>query len=131
MTKDDQYVGFITYWTFDDFVYVEHFAIDSNTRGQGYGRETLKNFVEITDKPIILEVERPEDEMSIKRISFYESCGFKYWKDVDYTQPPYEKGYPHLPLKLMTLRELNLDEVSTLKNIVYEIHTKVYEYNGE
>ena len=30
-------VGFITYWDFNDFYYVEHFAIDPTLRNGGYG----------------------------------------------------------------------------------------------
>lgn len=128
LTKDDNYVGFITYWEFDDFVYVEHFAIDTATRGNGYGSETLKNFVTLTHKPIILEVEEPEDEMSVKRISFYKKCGFDYWQDVEYLQPPYQEGFPHLPLKLMTYRNLDLKDMGILDRIKTEIHTKVYQF---
>lgn len=34
-------VGFITYWDFNDFYYVEHFAIDPTLRNGGYGKKTL------------------------------------------------------------------------------------------
>lgn len=130
LTKDDQHVGFLTYWFFDDFIFAEHFAIDSTIRGKGYGRETIQNFIKSIDKPIVLEVEEPKDEMSIKRISFYESCGFKLWDNISYAQPPYEEGNPHLPLKLMTYRDINLEDNETRNEIVDEIYNHVYQYKA-
>ena len=36
-------VGFISYWGLDDFLYVEHFAMDSRIRGKGYGKRNGKS----------------------------------------------------------------------------------------
>ena len=33
LIKGEKSVGFFAYWTFERFVYVEHFAIDPNMRG--------------------------------------------------------------------------------------------------
>ena len=30
-------VGFISYWDFDNFIYIEHFAVNKDLRGRGYG----------------------------------------------------------------------------------------------
>ena len=35
---DDLPIGFITYWDFDEFYYVEHFATNPALRNGGYGR---------------------------------------------------------------------------------------------
>ena len=33
--RGNDLIGFINYWKFDTFVYIEHFAIDANKRGDG------------------------------------------------------------------------------------------------
>ena len=38
---DDLPIGFITYWDFDRFYYVEHFATNPALRNGGYGKRTL------------------------------------------------------------------------------------------
>lgn len=40
--KNGNFVGFMTYWTFPDFTYVEHFAIKPSYRGGGLGGVALK-----------------------------------------------------------------------------------------
>ena len=47
-------IGIINYWTFNDFCYIEHFAIDSSTRNQGYGKKVLEKLKEEIGKPFVL-----------------------------------------------------------------------------
>lgn len=56
---DDLPVGFITYWDFDSFYYVEHFATNPALRNGGYGKRTLEYLCNYLKRPIVLEVERP------------------------------------------------------------------------
>ncbi len=53
-------VGFITYWDFGHFCYVEHFAIDPSQRNGGHGKNVLNQLCHQLKKPIILEVEMPK-----------------------------------------------------------------------
>ena len=48
----------------------------------------------------MLEVELPQDEMSRRRIGFYERCGFELCH-LPYLQPPYRPGDTPLPMHLM------------------------------
>ena len=73
-------VGFITYWDFDSFYYVEHFATNPALRNGGYGKRTLEYLCNYLKHPIVLEVERPVEEMAKRRISFYQRQGFTLWK---------------------------------------------------
>ena len=73
---------------------------------------------------IILEVERPEDEMSTRRIAFYQRCGFTLCNQ-DYLQPPYRKGGKSLPLYLMYAGTDSIDE--QYPEIRDEIYQKVYD----
>lgn len=91
LSKEDRYVGFITGWLFDGYTYVEHFAIDPAARNGGIGAEAMKQFLAFCGTPVVLEVEMPTDEMSKRRIGFYERLGFKLDNHV-YQQPPYREG---------------------------------------
>ena len=72
----DTPVGFITYWDFGHFYYVEHFAIDPSLRNGGHGKNVLNHLCQQLNKPIILEVEMPEEEMTIRRINVSKRHGF-------------------------------------------------------
>ncbi|MDL2265293.1 GNAT family N-acetyltransferase [Parabacteroides sp. OttesenSCG-928-G07] len=122
--KEHDYIGFLTAWYFDEFRYIEHFAIDSTIRNGGIGGKALAAFITQDDLPIILEVELPEDEMSRRRIGFYERFGFKLNSDV-YYQPPYRKGEEKLEMRLMSLGDIDQgkDAFEKMKGLIY---THVY-----
>ncbi|MDR0429885.1 MAG: GNAT family N-acetyltransferase [Tannerellaceae bacterium] len=105
----DEYIGFITEWTFDTFIFFEHFAIDTNVRNGGFGGAAMKQFMERTSKPIVLEIEVPVDEMSIRRVGFYERLGFVL-DHHGYEQPPYKKDGQWIPMRLMSYGGINLTE---------------------
>ena len=116
-------VGFITSWDFGKFAYVEHFAVSPAMRNHGCGTQVLKAWLEAKGKPVVLEVELPADDLTRRRVGFYERNGFVLHKDFDYLQPPYKPGDDELPLKLMTHGEcgLPLDTVATIiKREVYD-----------
>ena len=115
-------VGLVTYWDFNSFRYIEHLAIDPAQRNGGLGKQVLEYLCpKLT--PIILEVELPEDEMSIRRINFYKRQGFTLW-DANYAQPPYKAGGESIPMKLMAYGSLLCDKDFT--TIKQTIHTEVY-----
>ena len=88
LTKSGQYVGFISAWTFGTYTYAEHFAIEPAYRNGGIGAEALRQFLAAVNSPVVLEVEMPTDEMSKRRIGFYQRQGFVL-DDHVYFQPPY------------------------------------------
>lgn len=103
---DDRPVGLFTYWDFDDFYYAEHFAISPSLRNGGYGKAALQYVCEKLNKPIVLEVELPEEEMARRRIAFYARNDFTLWQN-EYHQPPYKPGDSFLPMRLMVHGTLN------------------------
>ncbi len=122
--NNDKYIGFITSWNFDKFTYVEHFAIDESARNGGFGGEAMKQFLKITSNPVVLEVELPEDDMSKRRIGFYERLGFKL-DNHSYLQPPFRKGENWLPMFLMSFGSIDLTkDYDTVRNNIY-----TYVYN--
>lgn len=93
--------GLIGWWDFPSLRFIEHIAIAQKFRGGGLGSQFLNEFIEQNNKPILLEVEKPEDEISVRRIEFYKRLGF-HLNIVDYLQPPYQKEQEPLPLFVMT-----------------------------
>ena len=123
LSKEDRYVGFFTGWLFDGYTYVEHFAIDPAARNGGIGAEAMKQFLVFCGTSVVLEVEMPTDEMSKRRISFYERLGFKLDNQV-YHQPPYREGGEWLEMRLMTYGDVDLEHSFELvKNC---LHKNVY-----
>ena len=122
-TSYGQPVGLINYWDFDDFIYIEHFAIDQEERRQGYGSEALTKLLEKAGRRAILEVEVPHTskDAAMQRILFYKRLGFKM-RRMGYKQPPYRKGDEWLPMKLMTFGKLNVTS-----RIVNTIYREVYD----
>lgn len=106
---DDNPIGLITYWDFGHFYYVEHFAIDPSQRNGGHGKNVLSHLCQQINKPIILEVEAPEEEMAIRRINFYKRHGFTLWEK-PYMQPPYKPGDGYLPMLLMAYGSLECEK---------------------
>ena len=96
-----EFRGFITWWDFGEFVYGEHFAMLPECRGAGIGGEVIDRFVAEAGRPVVLEVELPTDEMSRRRIGFYERHGFALC-DAEYVQPPYDAGGGGVPMRLMS-----------------------------
>ena len=119
------FAGFITYWDFSAFRYVEHFAISDACRGKGYGGAVIEHVKSATDLPILLEVEPPVTEQAVRRIRFYEKHGFCV-SDYDYRQPPYRDGDEELVLRLMTTQSesrgrVTASMVETLRREVYGV----------
>lgn len=118
-------VGFITYWTFDGFVYVEHFAIDPAMRGRAYGSRTLKQLLRKLTPPhgqspsVVLEVEMPDTQEARRRIAFYERAGWVLWPDTGYIQPAYRPGGARVPMRLMATAGLDPSLHQQVRDTLY------------
>ena len=74
--ENNKLIGFIGYWEFDDYLYIEHFAINPELRSGGYGSKVLSALQQATSKTIILEIDEVVDEISTRRLNFYQRLGF-------------------------------------------------------
>ena len=111
--------GFLAVWEFKSFIYIEHFAVDPALRNSGTGSAMLQELVKQYQKPICLEVELPEDELTRRRIGFYERNGFVF-NEYPYIQPPISKGKSPVPLRIMTYKnEITREEFQKMKEILY------------
>ena len=125
--KDGRFAAVFGVWEIDDFLYIEHFAVRKDCRNGGYGGICLDALLEEKAKPMVLEVEVPEDEMTRRRVGFYERHGLVY-NDYPYLQPPLRKGNELLPLRLMT-KPTAIDE-ATYERYKKRMYAVVYKYEG-
>ena len=118
-TNDDEPIGILTYWTFEEFVYVEHFAIDEEMRDQGFGKAAFLNFLSQQHKQVLFEVELPHDEESEHRIEFYSSMGLCQ-NPQDYVQPSYRNPQQlAVPMLVMSKYELDDDAFEEMRDLLY------------
>ncbi len=82
-------VGLMFFWEWDRFRYLEHLAINPGLRGQGYGSRMLRDLRD-SEHTVILEIDPLINELSVRRLQFYEQAG--------YTLTPYR--FVHLPYRL-------------------------------
>lgn len=119
---DNQFIGFVAWWNLADFRYIEYLATSPAMRGGGYGKCILEQFASASSKPILLEVELPEDDIQRRRIGFYERIGFTLNAHT-YAHPPYDvKGDEYLSLLVMTYpNAISADELERFKRVNFPI----------
>ena len=127
----DLFVGFFTLWNFEEFSFVEHFAVSPSLRNKGYGTRILQYIKEIVITPLLLEIEIPFDMQQKARQLFYEKNGFQTL-DLPYFQPPYRSGDACLPMHLMmygnqggVADEMFMKSVATW---VQQMYAEVYRF---
>ena len=116
--------AFIAVWEFDEFAFIEHFVVDPECRNGGIGAKMLNELVGMLGKTVCLEVELPEDEMTCRRIGFYQRNKF-FLNEYPYMQPPMSKGKNAVPLFIMTSGS-GVDE-KTFEQIRTTLYTEVYK----
>lgn len=84
---DGKFVGELLCWSIGDLLYVEHFCILPSMRNKQYGQRVLAL---LQEKPLVLEIDPPTDEISLRRKTFYERCGFVENR-YHHIHPPYHK----------------------------------------
>ena len=92
--------GVMLYWETDDFVFLEHFTTMPQIRGKGYGAMAL-DLLKAKNKTVLLEIEPPVDEMSIRRYEFYKRNGF-VMNPYYHIQAKYHLGDEDLELKVLS-----------------------------
>lgn len=123
--ENNVFIGFISYWEFDDYLYVEHFAINAALRGRGYGSKVLDKFTKQTDKTILLEVDPIVDDVTTARLRFYQRCGF-FKNPHQHKHPAYRNGFkPHSLIVLTTKGQISTEEYQNFK---YDLETVVMKH---
>lgn len=111
--------AFLSVWDFDTMGYIEHFAVDPACRSAGLGGKLLDEMVNLFGKPVCLEVEPPENEMTTRRVGFYKRHGF-FLNPYPYMQPSISKGRSPIPLLLMTSGSaIDVQAFEAIKTLLY------------
>lgn len=118
-------VGIISYWIFDDFVFAEHLAIKKDLRNKKLGAEFFPNFLKSFNLPVLFEVEKPYDDLSLRRVNFYKRLGVIF-NDFLYFQPSYHREDDKVPMIIASFpKALSLNQfdkfISVVKKCVYKI----------
>jgi len=121
---NNTFIGFILWWQFSKLSYIEHFAISSNLRGQGYGNLVLSQFAQNRSNTIILEVEPPFSNISKRRIHFYTTLGFKLSEE-NYMQPALNKNTQ--PVELLLMSYPNILSKNQIKYFINHCHPLIYK----
>lgn len=86
---DGRWVGLLLCWKWQNTIYVEHFCILPQLRGQQYGQRALALLAQ-EGKTVILEIDppAPSDPIAQRRKEFYERCGYRE-NPFPHVHPPY------------------------------------------
>ena len=104
----EAFAGLLFHWTCDGLHYTEHLAVSPRLRGQRIGSRALEAFCR--NRRVVLEIDPPEDEVSIRRLHFYERLGFVA-NPYDYVHPSYRSPFhPHRLVVMSRPDPLTLDE---------------------
>ncbi|MDY9917688.1 MULTISPECIES: GNAT family N-acetyltransferase [Proteiniphilum] len=87
--EGEELIGLIFFWEWDSYRYLEYLAVNPELRGQSFGSQMLK-YLRDSEHTIILEIDPLSNELSVRRLQFYERAG--------YTLTPYR--FMHLPYRL-------------------------------
>ena len=118
-------ISFAALWCFKDFTFIEHLATIPESRNEGLGKKILQEIVSNENNIVCLEVEPPIDELTHRRIAFYERNGL-FFNSYPYIQPSISKGRDPIPLFIMTSNNtISHLEFEKIKNTLYKEVYKV------
>lgn len=117
--EGNELIGLLFYWEWDSYRYLEYLAVSPHLRGNGFGSQVL-SFLRDSDHTIILEIDPLVNELSVRRLQFYERAGF--------TLTPYR--FVHLPYRLDG-KSIELLILSYPKMITKEQHNKFLHFLNE
>lgn len=98
--EESTLIAFLFYWQFEEYIFIEHFAVNSAFRGKSYGSSILDTFLK-KYKKVFLEIDPICDVVSQRRFHFYKKFGFVK-NEFEHYQIPLRKGADILPLTLLS-----------------------------
>ena len=123
LADENGFAGIMAYWQWEELIYLEHLAIAGSRRSQGLGHQAL----EMLAGNVIVEIEPAVDADTVRRLSFYESCGFLCLPH-SHVQLAYQKGYPDIELWLLSRPAFSDAQVERCE-LLY--HSFVMRYRDE
>lgn len=127
--EKDGLLGAMVVWKLNSCVYLENFAVNEKQRGRGLGSYFLQQLCHLYDgQLLVLEVEKPHDDLSKRRIDFYERKGFLL-TSFGYVQPTFRSNDEAVSLNLMTYpKMIDYQKYQEIKKEIFEV---VYQQKGE
>lgn len=113
-------------WDTPAFTYLEHFAVQPSLRGQGIGGKLLDGLFQ-PDKPLILEIEPPTDELKCRRKAFYERHGLRA-QPYAHVQLPFQGGGEPAPLIIMSDRAISAQQCRAFQDYLLEQVVRYSQY---
>lgn len=124
----NELIAFIAVWDFSSFKFVEHIAVSEACRGMGIGTKIMEDLLKSSRSDVILEIEPPKDEVTIKRLHFYERLGFRL-NEFPYFQLPLNRGDKKIPLCILSYpQKITEQKFENIKNTIY---SNVYSENND
>ena len=118
----DLFLAFLSYWTFEGYTYIEHFAVVPEHRGKRIGALMLNHLFKEVSPNVLIEVEKPEGEEQKRRIKFYERNGFRVREEFDNTQPAYSSDKSPVEMLLMTHGDVDLHNRDSIREMLREVY---------
>lgn len=103
-TDNGTFIGFMAWWDFGAYRYIEHIAIAPEARSGGYGKRVLQTWMGQADTPVYLEIEKVVDEHTRRRLAFYTRLGFLE-TPMEHEQPPYQGAGRPVPMQTLSWPE--------------------------
>lgn len=117
--EGDRVIGFIAIWELENLTFIEHLATLPEARNRGIGAELVQFVLANSCGVVCLEVEPPEDELTRRRVGFYERNGL-HLNHYPYIQPSISSGREPIPLLIMTSgRGIGEAEFIGIRNLLY------------
>lgn len=120
-------IALLYYWTYGEFLYVEFFAVNPAMRGRNVGSEIITTLIkENSGRRVLLEIDPPVDEISIRRLRFYERLGFVA-NGYEHIHPSYISGdgaHPHLLVVLTHKGVISANEFMEFRTFLLSVLEK-------
>lgn len=119
-SPDSTCVALVCYWKWQNLCFVEHLAVDPQMRGSGLGAQILSNLaMQLPGTVILLEIDPPMDEISIRREQFYIRNGYKV-NHYLHIHPSFEiPSHPHRLVIMSNPRELTQAEFDQFREYTF------------
>lgn len=102
--ENGAFVGLMDWWEYGGFRYVEHLAIAPEARSGGFGSKILKSWIDSSEKPVFLEIDKVRDEISQRRLNFYRRLGFVE-NPMEHEQPHFQGTGEKVSLRVLSYPE--------------------------
>ena len=84
---DGEFAAFMSWWNFPDIRYVEHLAVAPDKRSLGIGKKLLQAWLPTAETLVALEIDPVVDELTRRRLAFYQRVGFAENPDIMHGVP--------------------------------------------